>query len=62
MLAKLRSFIRDEEGVTMVEYALILALVAVVAIVAWQTLGSKINNAVKSANDAIPNSSPSGGG
>lgn len=32
MLRKLTRFIKEEEGVTMVEYALILALVAIVAI------------------------------
>jgi len=36
---------RDETGQGLVEYALILALVAFAAVVAMQTLASDINNA-----------------
>jgi pilus assembly protein Flp/PilA len=36
---------RDEAGQGLVEYALILALVAFAAVVAMQTLASDINNA-----------------
>lgn len=54
MLRRLTGFVKDEEGVTMVEYALILAVVAVVAIGAWQTLGSKIGSKVTDAAAAIP--------
>ncbi|MGI6295651.1 MAG: Flp family type IVb pilin [Armatimonadota bacterium] len=60
MLAKLMSFIKDEEGVTMVEYALILALVAIVAITAWKTLGTGIKNAVTEAGDEVTDAT--GGG
>ncbi|MEN6641047.1 MAG: Flp family type IVb pilin, partial [Armatimonadia bacterium] len=42
MLTYLRSVWQDEEGVTTVEYALILALVSVVAIAAWQGLGIEV--------------------
>ena len=33
----------DDTGVTAIEYGLIAALVAVVCIVAWQLLGSKLS-------------------
>ena len=47
--------LRDrEEGQAMVEYALILALVSIAAIVALTTLGGKVNNAFQSINDALP--------
>jgi len=36
---------RDEEGQGLVEYALILALVAFAAVIAMQTLAQDINNA-----------------
>lgn len=36
-------FARDEEGATMVEYGLLIALIAVVAIVAVRTLGTNIS-------------------
>jgi pilus assembly protein Flp/PilA len=49
MPATLRKFIRDDEGATMVEYALLVALIAVVVIVAVQTLGSNANNTLTSA-------------
>ena len=49
----LKSLWRDEDGLTTVEYALLLALVAIAAIVAWTTLGSKVNNAVTNAGSSI---------
>lgn len=37
-------FIRDEKGATMVEYALLVALIAVVVIAAALFLGTEIND------------------
>lgn len=37
-------FVRDEEGASMVEYGLLLALIAVVAIVAVQFVGTKVSS------------------
>ncbi|HLY02488.1 MAG TPA: Flp family type IVb pilin [Candidatus Cybelea sp.] len=42
MFATLKNLIRDEEGATMVEYGLLVALIAVVAIVGVKTLGQNI--------------------
>ena len=42
MLKRLRNLVTDEEGQGMVEYGLLLALIAVVVIVALQTLGPKV--------------------
>jgi Flp pilus assembly pilin Flp len=42
----LMSFWKDEDGLTSVEYALLLALVAIAAIGAWQLLGTKIEEKV----------------
>ena len=53
MKSLLKSFWTDEDGLTTVEYALLLALVAIAAIVAWTTLGKKVNNAVTNAGGAI---------
>ena len=44
----------DETGLTTVEYALVLALVAIAAISAWTTLGKKINNTVKTTANTLP--------
>lgn len=43
MCALLTNLVRDESGVTAIEYGLIAALVAVVCIVAWQLLGSNLS-------------------
>jgi pilus assembly protein Flp/PilA len=42
MFTTLKSLVRDEEGATMVEYGLLVALIAVVAIVGVKTLGQNI--------------------
>ena len=41
----LRRFVRDESGATMVEYAIMVALIAVICIVAVKAIGSKSNTA-----------------
>ena len=38
-----RNFIRDDEGATMVEYGLMLALIAIVCIVAVTAIGGNLN-------------------
>ncbi len=38
-----QKFIRGEEGVTAIEYALIAALIAIIAIVAMTNIGTGIN-------------------
>jgi len=43
----------DEEGATMVEYALLLALIAVVSIVVVTQLGTQIKTKFTSASDAL---------
>jgi pilus assembly protein Flp/PilA len=44
---------QDESGQGLVEYALILALVAFAAVVAMQTLAADINNAFKGIGGAL---------
>lgn len=43
MIANIKSFVREEEGATLVEYVLLVALIAVVCIVAITAVGSKAN-------------------
>ena len=43
LLAASAKFVRDEDGASLVEYGLLLSLVAVVCIVAITTLGSSIS-------------------
>jgi len=47
---------KDEAGLTTVEYALLLALVAIAAITAWTTLGSRVSTTVSSATNNLPTS------
>ncbi|HEV3090505.1 MAG TPA: Flp family type IVb pilin [Candidatus Cybelea sp.] len=42
MLNTFTSMIRDEEGATMVEYGLLVALIAMVALVGVTTLGTNL--------------------
>ncbi len=44
MFAALISVIRDEDGATMVEYGLLVALIALVALVGVQALGTNIRS------------------
>ena len=43
MFKKMINFFKDEEGATMVEYALMLALIAVVCLTAVQLIGTSAN-------------------
>jgi len=40
----LRSFVREEAGASLLEYGLLVALIAVVSIVAIRTLGARIRD------------------
>lgn len=44
MFAILGSLVRDEEGATMVEYGLLVALIAMVALIAVTTLGQNLSS------------------
>ena len=47
-------FVREEEGVTAIEYGLIAGLVAVVIIGAVTTLGTKLNAVFTNIANALP--------
>ena len=44
VMSSLRAFLKNEDGPTAVEYAVMLALIIVVCITAITTLGSNANN------------------
>lgn len=46
--------VTNKSGQSLVEYALILALIAVVAVVVLQGVGSHINNSLSSVNSNLP--------
>lgn len=49
----LRRFVREERAATMVEYAIMVALIAVVAIGAVELLGTTVNTKFGAANTAL---------
>jgi len=53
MLARIISAVKDEEGATMVEYALMLALIAVVCIAVVTLVGGRANNKFGEAAEAL---------
>ena len=53
MMDKVKSFYMDEEGATMVEYALLLALIAVVSILVVTALGTNVGTQYKTTNTAV---------
>lgn len=48
-----RKFAADESGATMVEYAVMVALIAAICIAVITTLGKKSNNAFSSVNASL---------
>ena len=53
MLATFSNMLRDEEGATLVEYALIVALIAVVALAAITLLGQGASKTLNSAAQSV---------
>jgi pilus assembly protein Flp/PilA len=50
---RLRSFVRDEEGQDLIEYALLVALISLVAVAAVTTAGSAVNNIFTSISGSL---------
>ena len=53
MFQKMINFFKDEEGATMVEYALMLALIAIVCIVAVTAIGTNANSTFNTAANKL---------
>jgi Flp pilus assembly pilin Flp len=51
---KLNRWVSSRKGQSLVEYSLILALIAIVAIVVLKGLGKKVNNTLSSVNANLP--------
>jgi pilus assembly protein Flp/PilA len=56
MLHKLYKFLKQSEGATAIEYALIASLIAVVAIAGMKLIGNTINNKMYTISNALTNS------
>jgi pilus assembly protein Flp/PilA len=53
MLQKIKNFLKDDEGATMVEYALLVALIGVALIVVIQGLRGGIGNVFTNATTEL---------
>ena len=53
LIAKAKAFCRDEDGATATEYAVLLALVALVVILAGTALGDQINTVFQTVTTAL---------
>ena len=53
MLQKMINFFKDEEGATMVEYALMAALIAAFCVAAVRVVGTNVNTTFNTAADRI---------
>jgi len=49
-----RNFVREEEGAALVEYGMLVLLIAVLCIVAIQGIGKKVSNGFDAVNKALP--------
>jgi len=55
MIDKIKSVWADEEGLTTVEYALLLALLVVAAVAVWTTFGRQVKSSVSTSTNSIGN-------
>jgi pilus assembly protein Flp/PilA len=49
----IKSFIVDEDGQTLVEYGLLVSLIALVVLAVLTTLGKKVRTVFNAANNAL---------
>jgi pilus assembly protein Flp/PilA len=54
MLTFVNNFVRDEEGATMIEYGLMVALIAVVCIAVIGTLGGNLSEMFEAVGEKVP--------
>ena len=53
MLKNFSTMLKNDDGQGLVEYALIIALVSIVAIAALRTLGTKASNSLTNASNQL---------
>ncbi len=58
MIARIKELFKDEEGATMVEYALMLALIAAVCIAIVTSLGTAADTKFGEVNTAMGGTAP----
>jgi pilus assembly protein Flp/PilA len=58
MKSLIKKFLKDESGATLVEYAIIVALISVAAIITIGLLGTEIRTAFSTVLDEIRDAAP----
>jgi len=53
MVSTLKNVLRDDEGATMVEYGIMVALIAAVCITVVTTLGQNVSSAFSTVNTSL---------
>jgi pilus assembly protein Flp/PilA len=53
-MKKLLGFLKEEDGVTAIEYGLIAALIAVAIVTTVTLVGTKLNNTFTAVNNKLP--------
>jgi Flp pilus assembly pilin Flp len=53
MMWRIRRFMVEEEGLTSVEYALLLAVIVVVALTTWQGLSTNLVGKLNTISNAV---------
>ena len=53
MFSNILALIRDDEGATMVEYGIMVALIAAVCIAVVTAIGTKVNTAFSTVDNAL---------
>lgn len=54
MRGLLGSFVREEDGATLLEYGMLVLLIAVISIVAIKAIGTKISNGFSTVDSNLP--------
>ena len=54
MLRVARRLMQNEEGAALIEYGMLVMLIALLCIIAVKTIGSKVSNGFNSANSLLP--------
>jgi pilus assembly protein Flp/PilA len=51
---RIKTFMSNEDGAALIEYGMLVLLVALLCIVAVKSIGSKVSNGFNSANTLLP--------
>jgi Flp pilus assembly pilin Flp len=54
IVKRVTTFLASEDGAALIEYGMLVLLVALLCIVAVKTIGSKVANGFNSANSMLP--------